>query len=465
MSYTIFIVDCSEKHRQVIRHFINRIYSGVNLIEYDPCVLGPLDQNLDWSQYHLLIIDNILGNEDGLAWVKACKEKPGFPPVIFLSSMPEPGTPQATQLVIESIRLGAENFLFKKGIQVNQLNNSVLSVLRRAGYDPENTQPEMLINPKSGEIEIKSGVVDKAMEKIMGDTVHEMELAMVMLHGHTEWPFTMTDILAGKAMIGEYKITSYLGRGDNTTTFKAKLANAENPVILKLIGQSLSEVTEVCEQCLKDISEVLKWNHPNLVRFLHHEFIGESMIIVQEFIQGDTFSERLSRSGALKESEAVHFFLQLLTGLIQLHSHGIAATNLSPRNMVFRDLKTLVITNFGIIRRMHALNQITGQSSLGAEAAYVSPEKVQKHQLDTRTDLYTVGVILYEMLAGYPPFHTGTSQDILYAHVTAPVPVLPDEDHPMNRVIQGLMMKTPAKRIQTAEEVKAIVEKVYGVDN
>lgn len=463
MPYSILIVDCSEKHRQVIRHFIGRIYSGVKLVEYDPCVLGPLDKNLDWSQYQLLIIDNILGEEDGLAWVKAFSEKLAFPPVIFLSSMLEAGTPQATQLVIESIRLGAENFLFKKGIQVNQLNNSILSVLRRAGYDPQNTQPEIQIDQNSRELKITSGVVTKEIEQVMNDTVHEMELAMTLLHGHSEWPFSMTDILAGKASIGAYKITSYLGRGDNTTTFKAKPANAENPVIIKMIGQSLSEATEICEQCLKDLDEVVKWNHPNLVRVIHHEFIDDHMIEVQEFIQGDTLSEHISRSGAFEESAAIRLFLQLLSGLIQLHSHGIAATNISPRNIVFRDPRTLVITNFGILRRMHALNQVAGQSSLGAEAAYISPEKVQKHQLDSRTDLYTAGVILYEMLAGYPPFHEGTAQDILYAHAKSPAPDLPNRNHPMNEIIQGLMMKTPAKRIQTAVEVKAMVEKVYGM--
>jgi len=365
-------------------------------------------------------------------------------------------------MVIDAIKLGAENFLFKKDIQVGELNNSILSVLRAAGYDPGNTIPDMPIAETPTPPDKKAAAVKPKILQTMEDTVHEIELAMAVIHGHAEWPFSMTDILQGKATIGDFKVTSYLGKGDNTTTFKASRAKAGKPVIIKMVGQSLDRESGIFKQCIADLDKVVTWDHPNLVKILQQGFIGEHFIIVQEFLAGDKLSNVLSQSGAMAEKRAVKFFLQILSALSQLQRHNMSVGTISPRNILFRDRLTLALMNYGIVCRMHALNQVTGQTSLGADAAYVSPEKVKKLQTDARTDLYSAGVIFYEMLAGYPPFHKGSAQDILYQHATSPVPELPIKGHPMNRVIQGLMMKTPSQRFQTADEVIKIVEKTYG---
>ena len=459
MRYQILIVDCSEKHRLVMRHFVKRVYPGVKLVEHNPCEQGLPGRDFPWSSFQLLITDSDLGDQDGLYFVMTSRKLAGFPPVIFLSSFENPGTPEATRMVIDAIKLGADNFLFKKNIQVAQLNKSIIKILKTAGYRRKKAAVDTSVPQKPARPERPD---PDAVEQAMQDTVHEMELAMAMIHGHAEWPFSMTDILQGKARIGDYKIISYLGRGNNATTFKACEERSDKLVILKMVGQSLDKKSAAFKQCMADLKQLIEWNHPNLVKVFQQGFVEGRLIIVQEFLAGQKLSEVLRRTGALQDKLAARYFLQILSALNQLHVHGMSVGSVSPHNILFRDKQTLALSNFGIVRRMHALNQITGQAGLGAAAAYIPPEKIKKHKTDARTDLYSAGVIYYEMLAGHPPFHVGSAQDILYQQVEAAVPALPMKDHPMNRVIQGLMMKTPSQRFQSANEVIDMVEAVYG---
>jgi len=464
-NHTILVVDNSKKHRDVLKHFIKRVHPRVRLVEYDPLKSGVLDPDTNWSKYNLLIIDNNLGDEDGLAWVKSSRDQPHFPPVIFLSSMTEPGSAAATQLVIQAIKLGAENFLFKKGIQVRQLNASILSALKQSGYDPDEIEhvDEKTAKESGRRVTARKtpGSGTREMELLMHDTASEIELAMAMLYGHAEWPFTLQDIFTGKAVIGDYKIISYLGKGVNATTFRARPLDRDEDVILRMVSQSLDRNSDSFRQCMSDIKKVSQWNHPNLVHWLDYDFIDGRLIVIQEYIAGPKLSKLLDRRGVTEE-QAVHYIMGMLSGLSHLHANQLVVKDLSTNNLMFRDSDTVVLTNMGIVRRVHAMNQITQEQILKIEPIYTTPEKIQGRQTDSRSDLYIAGVILYEMLAGHPPFHRGSIQDILYAHVTLSTPLLPDKKHPLNRVIRGLLEKTPSKRIQTAQEAMAMLESIYG---
>jgi len=466
MSYTILNIDSSDKHRKVLRNFIEKAHPGVELVEHDPSVNGMPGKDTDWSKYQLLIIDNDLGGTDGLAWFKEAKQQADFPPAIFVSSMSDPGTARATQAVIEAVRLGAENFLFKKGIVAKQLNSSILSVLEAAGYDPDTTLREMedtlSPDPRQRAIEKTLGTGTREIELSMNDTVLEMELAMAMLHGYAEWPFSMRDILAGKVWAGDYKITSYLGKTDHISTFKA--TRGDTPAILKMFSQSLDTQSESYRQAMAWLDGSMTWNHPNLVRYLDHMVIDERTIIVQEFLDGGKLSQKLSRKGVTEE-QAVRYIMQILSGLGYLHGKGIVVGEMTPDSLILRDPETLVISNPGIINQLNPVEDIAKDHIMCAQLCYTTPETVQGLQVDRRSDLYTAGTILYEMIAGHPPFHRGSIQDILYAHATLPVPDLPDKKHPLNRVIQGLLKKTPAQRYQSAQEVVDAVQQIYGLSS
>lgn len=464
MSCTILVIDSGEKHRQVLRRFIEKAYPGVELVEHDPSVFGMMARNSDWSKYQLIIIDNELEKEDGLAWVRTVKQLPDFPPVIFVSSMSDPGSARATQAVIGAIKLGAENFLFKKGISARQLSSSILSVLKATGYDPSaairERQATPQADPEQAGDEKTLGTISQEIELSMKDTVLEMELSMAMLYGYAEWPFSMRDILAGNARIGNYKITSYLGKSGHITTFKAKATKGATPVIIKMLGQPSDKHSEVYQKALRDLTDALQWDHPNLIRYIDHQVIDDRMIIVREFLDGGKLSEILVRKGVTEE-QAIRYILQILSALAHLHDHGIVVGEIIPDTLMFRDPDTLVITNMGIIDRLGPIDDTGAEHPLDAQLCYTTPEKAQGRQIDSRSDLYISGVILYEMLAGHPPFHRGSIQDILYAHASQPVPDLPDKKHPMNRVIQGLLMKTPSQRYQTAKEVSKVIAGIY----
>jgi len=222
------MMDVHAKHQRVMRHFLERVHPTVQLSEYDPQALGMPSNEFQWADYDLLLIDNELGDIDGIEWLQSESKKEKFPPFIVVSSTKETDTPAAMESVIKSIRMGAVNYLFKKKIQFTQLNENITKVLEKAPKRPD-------IKSKTA---ARMNTAERAIQDIqtaVEDTQHEIQLAMAMIEGHTEWPFTMEDILVGKATIADYKVISYMGSEMGGATFKVKRDGLDEPQVMYYI--------------------------------------------------------------------------------------------------------------------------------------------------------------------------------------------------------------------------------------
>lgn len=464
MPNKILIIDTVKKHRQVVRLFLEKSQPDVELVEMDPSTDITPDTVFNWGEYYLLIIDNQLGDQNGIEWVKQRQDDDGFPPVIFLSSAIDPTSLTSSILSDEGMKLGAESFLFKKQLKSDKLNHYVSNALEKSGsYSTLVIEDDIFDDPEmsedSGE-NITLGDDDEIDGVSVESTFHQMSHAKALLHGYDDWPFDIRDLLAGKAELDGYLISEYLGKRDDVFSFAARRLKDDKPFAVKILDKSTTQGQQPPEALINDLKTLIALKHPNLVRWAAFKATRDYILIAQELLEGSKLSTRLKKTG-VTETQAVDYMLQILSGLKVLHSNKMAAGALSPDNLLFRNNKTLVQTHLNNNYYPKKDDNDKGLQFNYQESLYMPPEMIQGLHVDHRSDLYIAGTIFFHMLTGEPPYHGNTTQDVITEHIASPVPRLPQKDHPMQSIIQGLLMKAPGQRTQTADEVIKVIKQIY----
>ena len=465
MQAKILLIDSVKKHRQVVRNFLAQSQPDLELTELDPAT-DPVG-NIEWSQYYLLIIDNQLGDEDGIEWVKQHQQQTGFPRVIFLSSDLDPDSLESSIKSDEGKSLGAEAYLFKKSLKADKLNYYVKSALEKSGaYSPLVIEGYMFDEQGATDDDHEEVQEQVTQEEIPEDpdvasTYHQMWYAKALLQGHENWPFKIQDMLAGNVKIGDYSIDTYLGCRDRVFSFSAHDIKDDKPYAIKLFDRSTTLGRKPPDNLKKDLQTLIANKNPNLVRWIAFQAIEDYVIMVQEYLVGKKLAKLLDKTGVTRE-QAIDIMLQILSGLEVLHDNDMTAGAYSPDNILFRTPKTLVLTHLNNVYYPVENQHNSGLKFNYSEALYMSPEAIQERQTDHRSDLYVAGTIFYHMLAGNPPYHGSRTQDVATGHIASPVPDLPNKDDPFKSIIQGLLMKTPGKRIQSVDEVRGMIEGVSG---
>ncbi len=154
----------------------------------------------------------------------------------------------------------------------------------------------------------------------------------------------------------------------------------------------------------------------------------------------------------------MYYLRQICEGLMAAHLHDVVHRDLKPGNVLFRGDDTLAITDFGIAKTLDEERSLTSDDVILGTPYYLSPEQVRDGQIDQRSDLYSLGVLLYEMLSGQKPFQGDNVAMLIDAHLHAPIPKLPQELMAFQPLIEGLLAKDPDERFQSAEEVLAAID-------
>ncbi|MCS7300314.1 MAG: serine/threonine-protein kinase [Fimbriimonadales bacterium] len=193
--------------------------------------------------------------------------------------------------------------------------------------------------------------------------------------------------------------------------------------------------------------------HPNIVTIFETEEENGRYFIVMEYLEGDNLRQKMDREGPLPPEEAVRIATQVLEGLAHAHSKGVIHRDIKPENIHILPTGLAKITDFGIARLKHEPN-LTMDGQIFGTPSYMSPEQVQGGAIDERSDLFSVGIILYEMLAGYKPFQGDSVITITYNIVHTEPPSPPNIPAPLEWVIRKALRKNPAERFSSAEEMK-----------
>ncbi len=245
-----------------------------------------------------------------------------------------------------------------------------------------------------------------------------------------------------------YRIVRPIGEGGMASVFLAVQESLDREVALKVMSPALAANAEFAGRFLTEGKITAKLQHPNLVTVYDIGSHAGIYYLAAEYIPGGTLRERIAQGG-LSVAQMLDIAADIAHGLDFAHSKGFVHRDVKPANVLFRNDGRVVLADFGIAK---ALDGSGGATVAGASIGtpdYMSPEQARGEAVDGRSDLYSLGVVLFEMLAGHPPYQAPDPFTVALMHVTHPLPELPEKHAWLTPLLKGLMDKDPAMRFRS----------------
>ncbi len=270
------------------------------------------------------------------------------------------------------------------------------------------------------------------------------------------------DNLIGRRLDGRYLIESLVGVGGMANVYKGKDIRTGNIIAVKVLKEEFLDNEELVRRFKNESKAISILDHPNIVKVYDVSVTDKLQYIVMEYIDGITLKEYLKqRGGALTWKEVVHFATQVLSALEHAHSKGIVHRDVKPQNIMLLADGSIKMMDFGIARFSRAQSQTVSDKAIGS-VHYISPEQAKGDHTDARTDIYSVGVMLYEMLSGHLPFDGDGAVTIAIMQISdKPKPlaqVAPNVPEGLRQITEKAMEKDPAARYQSAHEMLEAIE-------
>ncbi len=264
------------------------------------------------------------------------------------------------------------------------------------------------------------------------------------------------DLNIGKKLDGRYEITELIGIGGMADVYKAVDIMENRVVAVKILKPEFSENEEFLKRFRNESKAIAVLSHPNIVKIYDVGFNDDIQFIVMEYIDGITLKEFIEQQGALRWKDALHFITQILRALQHAHDRGIIHRDIKPQNiMLFAD-GTIKVMDFGIARFSRVDGKTMSEKTIGS-VHYISPEQARGDYTDERSDIYSVGVMLYEMLTGRKMFDGENPVSIALMHMqeqpTFPRTYVPSIPEALEEIVMHAVEKEPAKRYQSAAEM------------
>ena len=254
-----------------------------------------------------------------------------------------------------------------------------------------------------------------------------------------------------------YKIQREIGRGGMATVYLAIQESLHRPVVLKMLNSvNLDKSGDMVDRFLSEGRILASLNHPNIITIYDIGLAGGSMYISMEYVHGGDLKQRLEL--AISPTEALDYLAQVTRALGEAHKHGIVHRDVKPANILFKD-NTPILTDFGIAKYVDTDSDLTSTGVFLGSPNYVSPEQAGEAKLDGRADIYSLGCIFYEMLAGKKPYVSDSVIDIIIKHRQAPIPKLPRELAEYQPLLNRMMAKKRDERFPDAESLLTEIEK------
>jgi serine/threonine protein kinase len=224
-------------------------------------------------------------------------------------------------------------------------------------------------------------------------------------------------------------------------------------MVLKVLRQvpDFSDGIGAFDRFLQEYEMIADLDHPNIVRIYDLGVSDDHAHIAMEYLPGGDLKRKIERG--ITEPEAIRFTKQIASALSKLHSLGILHRDLKPGNIMLREDGNVALIDFGLAKRMRLEQEITDSGEIFGTPYYMSPEQGHGNDVDERSDVYSLGIIFYEMLTGEKPFTGDNAMGIIFKHSEAPVPVLPHRLSRHQSLINKLLAKKPQDRLQSAAEV------------
>jgi serine/threonine-protein kinase PpkA len=258
--------------------------------------------------------------------------------------------------------------------------------------------------------------------------------------------------LSAGTRLDAYEIIDVVGAGGMGEVYRARDTRLNRDVAIKVLPEHLAVDPDALARFEREAQAVAALSHPNILAI--HDFgrHGDVTYAVTELLEGETLRVRLT-GGALPTRRALEYAIQIVGGIAAAHERGIVHRDLKPENILVRDDGIVALTDFGIAKHVGMLITDTGAGDVVGTPYYLSPEQAMGNRVDARADLYSLGVMLFEMLTGTKPYHAESARELLRKHVEEPVPELPAALQWCQPLLDRLMAKEPQQRCESASRL------------
>ena len=395
------MINRDSRYQTLMLHHAVCRWPKATLVAYDPQASGFIPAEFLAQGFDAVLVDEDCPLGGGLYWLKDLTSRTGFAPVIFLTARENPG------LEAEAMRSGAHGVLSRSKISHTRL----LRVLESAAALQAKARSQRRTSPEGREAQT-----------------------------------------FGDVRIPQYRRIRRIAAGPVSDLYLAESEQAGALVALKVARdrEEAGVLDESFKRFLQEYEIVHRIHDKTIVRLYDLGVSDEHAYLVMEYFASGDLRRRM-RAG-MTEGEAIAYGVSIARGLAAIHAAGVLHRDLKPGNVMLRDDGTLALIDFGLAKDAALQAEITDRGMIFGTPHYMSPEQGHGEPLDGRSDLYSLGVILYEMLVGAKPYVADNPMAIVYLHRKSPVPRLPPELSPCQSVVDRLLAKTPGERYSSAVE-------------
>ncbi len=404
----ILIVDDSRDFIALLSLYLKREFPGAGITAYDFTKMGRPGADFEWSAYDILLLDYKLSEtEDGLEWLKLFGSRNDFPPTVILTAEGD------EYIAARAIKLGAAEYINKKDVSSKRLAAVIQATLN---ISAEKTAEKQAILKQDSEI----------IDQLRRD-----------------------DKFEGKRTPSDYKLVRLIGRGAMSHVYLAERGADSLSIVLKVLDIRNTAQPQL-RRFLQEAELISDLDSPFVVKIHEHGVTNKYGYIAMEFFSRGDMKQRLE-NGIVDTETALSYMTHIAYGLNAIHNAGIIHRDLKPANIMFRGDDSLALADFGISKRLDNRGDLTTIGKVLGTPHYMSPEQGQGLELDVRSDIYSAGVLFYELLTGKKPFKADAPAAMIYQHIYAPPPRLSASLAPYQSFIDRCLAKQPAERYQSAK--------------
>jgi tRNA A-37 threonylcarbamoyl transferase component Bud32/CheY-like chemotaxis protein len=402
----VLIIDDDATSRRLIRQHILTAFDAPIVVEHAPKTSGKLAPEFSAAGYDAVLFDHAPEKSTGLDWLADGRTRPLFPPVIYLLSTPDPAAAE------EAINRGA------------------LGVIT------------------------KSKVDHRGLVQLLKDSELQQRRA---LSAFRQSPAAEAAYKFGPTVIKGFRCIRTLATSAISSVYLAESEREARLVVLKLLRQvpDVSEKQSTFDRFLQEYEIIRNVQHPNVVEIYELGVADDHAFIAMEFFPAGDLRAKLRKG--IKPPDALGILRQMAAALDAIHSAGILHRDLKPGNVMMRADGTIALIDFGLAKQLSLEAEITATGEIFGTPYYMSPEQGHGREVDARSDIYSLGVIFYEMLTNKKPYLAPTPMAVIYKHSHSPIPMLPTENAGWQGLLERMLGKEPVDRFQSAAElVRAI---------
>ena len=392
------IIDGQAEFRSLLTHHVTTHWLDAILSAYDPTEAGHLPDEFSGAGNDIVLLGDDVGDRKGLDILEQFCKAPGFPAVVYFG---QDGEEEA------AAKAGANAFFLR-----DQIRHEALSV-------------------QLSDILVSRRRVASTGSLVAGDKQPGIH-----------------------PLIRGYRFIEKLGVTSQSAIYLAEQESTGVKIVLKVLQQlpGVADDIGVFDRFVQEYELIAEIDHPNIVKIYDLGVSDDHAYIAMEYIAAGDLKRRIS--AGMTELLTLRYLDQIASALAKIHEVGILHRGLKPGNIMLRSDDSIALIDFGLAKRMRLRMELTDEGEIFGTPYYMSPEQGHGNDVDCRSDIYSLGVIFYEMLTGQKPYRADTAMGTIYLHAQAPIPFLSTRFAKYQALINMMLAKDPDDRLQSATEIK-----------